>query len=196
MDRRSNVERKTKETDIKLRLDIDGKGAASIDTGIPFFDHMLTLMAAHGFMDIQLSAKGDTDVDYHHTVEDLGICIGMAIKQALGEMKGIKRYGQALVPMDESLASIALDISNRPFLAFNVDLKDSRAGLFDINLLREFFKALVNYSGITLHVTLRQGSDAHHAAEAIFKAFGKSLDQATGIESRLGGEVLSTKGIL
>ena len=196
MDRISNVERKTKETDIKLYLNIDGKGSTNIDTGIPFIDHMLTLMAAHGFMDIQLSARGDTDVDYHHTVEDLGICLGMAIKQALDGMKGIKRYGQALLPMDESLASVALDISNRPFLAYRVSLKDSRAGTFDVNLIREFFKALVNYSGITLHVDLMQGSDAHHAAEAIFKAFGKSLDQATCIESRLGDKVPSTKGIL
>lgn len=196
MDRKSNIERKTKETDIKLALNIDGTGSSGIDTGIPFIDHMLTLMAAHGFMDIQLSARGDTEVDYHHTVEDLGICLGMAIKEALGEMKGIKRYGQALVPMDESLASVALDISNRPFLAYRVKLKSNMTGAFDINLLGEFFKALVNHAGVTLHVDLMQGLDAHHAAEAIFKAFGKSLDQATCIESRLGDAVPSTKGIL
>jgi imidazoleglycerol-phosphate dehydratase len=196
MDRKSNVERKTKETDIRLKLDIDGSGKADVNTGIPFIDHMLTLMAVHGFMDIQLSAKGDTEVDHHHTIEDLGICLGRAIKKALGEIRGIRRYGQAAVPMDEALANVVLDISNRPFLAYRVILKESRAGMFDVTLLQEFFRALVNYSGITLHIDLVNGTDAHHIAESIFKAFGRALDQATGVESRLGGKVPSSKGVL
>ena len=196
MKRSSTINRKTKETDIKVEMSLDGKGISDIKTGIPFVDHMVTLMAAHGFMDIQLTAKGDTEVDYHHTVEDLGICIGMAISKALGDKKGIRRYGQATVPMDEAMANVVLDISNRPFLAYRVTLKNSKTGKFDIALLKEFFRALVNYAGLTMHIDLLSGKDPHHIAEAIFKAFGRALDMAVSIERRLDGEVPSTKGVL
>jgi imidazoleglycerol-phosphate dehydratase len=196
MDRSAKIDRKTKETDIEIELNIDGKGLAEIKTGIPFFNHMLSLMAAHGFIDIRLSAKGDTEVDYHHTVEDLGICIGTAISKALGDKKGIRRYGQATVPMDESLASVVIDISNRPLLAYRVSIRESKTGNFDVRLLKEFFRALVNYSGITMHVDLLSGKDPHHVAESIFKAFGRALDMATRIEERLEGNIPSTKGIL
>jgi len=196
MERKANIQRKTKETDIKLKLNLDGKGKAEIDTGIPFIDHMLGLMAAHGYMDIQITARGDTEIDDHHTVEDLGICLGMALHQALGEKKGIRRYGQATVPMDEVLSRVVIDISNRPILAYRVALAESKTGTFDVGLIREFFRALVNYAGITMHVDLFSGDDAHHIAESIFKAFGRALDRAVGIENRLGGAVASTKGRL
>lgn len=196
MERKSTIERKTKETDIKLKLNLDGEGNSKIDTGIPFIDHMLTLMSAHGFLDIELSAKGDTEIDNHHTVEDLGICLGMAINQALGEKKGIRRYGEATIPMDEAMARVVIDISNRPMLVYRVSLKESKTGNFDVNLIKELFRALVNYSGITMHVDLISGDDPHHVAESIFKAFSRALDQAVGTESRLQGSVPSTKGIL
>lgn len=196
MERTAVIERKTKETDIKLRLNLDGKGLSEIDTGIPFMDHMLSLMAAHGFMDLQITAKGDTEIDDHHTVEDLGICLGNAIRQALGKGEGIRRYGQTAIPMDEALARVVIDISNRPFLAYRVSLRESKTGNFDANLLKEFFRALVHHSGITMHVDLVAGDDAHHIAESIFKAFARALDQAVGIETRLEGSVPSTKGLL
>jgi imidazoleglycerol-phosphate dehydratase len=196
MEREAKLERKTKETEIKLRLNLDGKGLSEIDTGIPFIDHMLSLMAAHGFMDIQIAARGDTEIDDHHTVEDLGICLGMGISQALGEKKGIRRFGEATVPMDEVLSRVVIDISNRPFLAYRVSLVESKTGKFDVGLVKEFFRAVVNYSGITMHVDLISGDDAHHIAESIFKAFGKALDQAVGIEDRLESGVPSTKGVL
>ena len=196
MERKAKIERKTKETDIKLRLNLDGKGLSEIDSGIPFIDHMLSLMAAHGFMDIRLSARGDTEIDDHHTVEDMGICLGTAINQALGKKKGIRRYGEATVPMDEVLSRVAIDISNRPFLAYRVSLAETKTGKFDVSLIKEFFRALVNYAGITMHVDLISGNDAHHIAESIFKAFGRALDQAVGVEDRLESAVPSTKGIL
>ena len=196
MDRKADIDRKTNETDIRLSLNLDGNGISDIKTGIPFMDHMLNLFAAHGFMDIQITASGDTDIDYHHTVEDLGICLGGAIHKALGEKKGIKRYGQALVPMDDSLAQVVLDISNRPFLAYRVSLDKSKTGNFDVALVEEFLRALVNTSGMTMHVDLLAGKEAHHVAEAIFKAFGRALDQATGIDKRIEGEIPSTKGML
>ena len=192
----ATVDRKTKETDIKLTLNLDGKGVSGINTGIPFLDHMLTLTAAHGFLDLEIAADGDTEVDYHHTVEDLGICLGTAIKKALGEKTGIKRYGEATVPMDEALARIVIDIANRPFLAYRVVSTGNMAGNFDISLVKEFFRALVNYSGITMHVDLYSGEDAHHISESIFKAFGRALDSATGLDERREGSVPSTKGIL
>jgi imidazoleglycerol-phosphate dehydratase len=193
--RSAEVERKTRETDIQLRLNLDGGGLSSIDTGIPFIDHMFGLMAAHGFMDLDVRAKGDTEIDYHHTVEDLGICLGKAINQALGERKGIKRYGQAAVPMDEALAQVVIDISNRPYLSYKVPIKKSLTGKFDVGLLKEFFRALVNYAGMTMHIKLLSGDDAHHSAEAIFKAFARALDQASQREERLD-DVPSTKGLL
>jgi imidazoleglycerol-phosphate dehydratase len=196
MERKASIHRKTKETEILLDLNLDGAGDSEIRTGIPFMDHMLTLVAAHGFMDLKITATGDTEVDDHHTVEDLGICLGKAIHDGLGKKEGIRRYGQAIVPMDEALARVALDISNRPFLAYRVLLKESKTGSFDVNLVREFFRALVVHSGITMHVDLVSGDDPHHVAESIFKSFARALDQATSFEARLGGAVPSTKGLL
>jgi len=196
MERQATINRKTKETDIKLSLNLDGRGKSDINTGIPFIDHMLDLMTARGFMDMKITAKGDTEIDDHHTIEDLGISLGKAINQALGEKQGIRRYGQATVPMDEALVRVVIDISNRPFLAYHVSLKENKARSFDVNLIKEFFRALVNYSGITMHVDLFSGEDAHHIAESIFKAFGCALDEAVSIEKRLGGAVPSTKGVL
>jgi imidazoleglycerol-phosphate dehydratase len=191
----AEIERKTKETDIKLTFNLDGKGASSIDTGIPFLDHMLELFSAHGFFDVEGTAKGDTEVDYHHTVEDLGICFGSAIAKALGDKKGIKRYGYAVIPMDEALARVVIDISNRPYLSYRVPLETSTTGSFDTKILKEFFKAIVNNAGITMHIELLSGEDAHHGAESIFKAFSRALDQATQIDERLD-DVPSTKGLL
>ena len=196
MERKSRIERKTKETQISLSLNLDGKGEAEAKTGIPFMDHMLTLSAAHGFMDLQIFASGDTEIDDHHTVEDLGICFGEAVRRALEKKHGIKRYGEATVPMDEALARVVMDISNRPFMGYRVSLKESKTGNFDVNLLKEFFQAFVNNAGITLHIDLFHGENAHHCAEAIFKAFARALDRATAIESRLEGAVPSTKGVL
>jgi imidazoleglycerol-phosphate dehydratase len=193
--RSAEIERRTKETDIQVAINLDGKGVSSIDTSIPFLDHMFELMAAHGFMDLTVRAKGDTKIDYHHTVEDLGICLGQAISEALGEKKGIKRYGQAIVPMDEALAQVVIDISNRPYLSYKVSLKTRMSGQFDVGILNEFFRALVNHAGLTMHIELESGEDPHHSAEAIFKAFARALDQACQSEERLEG-VPSTKGLL
>ncbi|MFC1839013.1 imidazoleglycerol-phosphate dehydratase HisB [Thermodesulfobacteriota bacterium] len=196
MKRSSSIVRKTNETDISIELNLDGSGKASVDTGIPFLDHMIKLMAAHGFMDIQIKANGDTDIDYHHTIEDLGICLGTAVSEALEDKKGIRRYGQASIPMDEAMSSVVIDISNRPYLAYRVSTINSKTGNFDIQLLEEFFRAFVNYSGITMHVDLLSGKDAHHVAESVFKAFGRALDIATSVEKRLNGTIPSTKGML
>ena len=195
MKRSAEVERKTTETSVQVTLNLDGSGTASLDTGIAFLDHMLELMAVHGFMDLTVRAKGDIEVDFHHTVEDLGICLGQAINQALGDKKAIKRYGQASVPMDEALAMVVLDISNRPYLSYDVPLKTRVTGQFDVGLLNEFFRALVNNAGLTMHIQLEAGDDPHHSAEAIFKAFARAFDQASQKEERLT-EVPSSKGIL
>lgn len=159
-------------------------------------DHMLDLMSTHGFIDLEVDARGDTEIDDHHTIEDLGICMGLAIKEALGEKKGIRRYGEATVPMDEALARVVIDISNRPVLCYRVSLKKQTTGTFDLGLIREFFRALVTNLGITLHIDLLEGDEPHHISEAIFKAFARALDQATGLESRLDNRVPSTKGLL
>ncbi len=196
MKRKAIIDRKTNETDIRIDIDLDGNGKTTINTGIPFMDHMLNLMAVHGFMDLDITASGDIDIDYHHTVEDLGICFGQAICKSLDDKKGIRRYGQASVPMDEAMSSVVIDISNRPFLAYRVSVNNSRTGSFDIELLEEFFRAFVTYSGITMHVDLISGKDPHHIAESIFKALGKALDMATAVEERLGGKVPSSKGLL
>jgi imidazoleglycerol-phosphate dehydratase len=196
MQRKAQVKRKTKETEIELVLNLDGEGQSAISTGIPFMDHMLTLFSAHGFLDLQLKAEGDTEIDDHHTVEDLGICLGTAIQKALGDRKGLRRYGEATVPMDEALARVVIDLSNRPFLAYRVVLKKQTTGHFDVGLIEEFFRALANHAGITLHVELMAGSDPHHSAEAVFKAFARALDAAVGAEPRLKGEAPSTKGLL
>ena len=194
MSRAATIERKTKETEIALTLDLDLAEPSQIRTPIPFLDHMLDLMAAQGFMKITLEAKGDTEVDDHHTVEDIGICLGQALKEALGERSGIRRYGEATIPMDEALVRVALDISNRPYLAYEVPLHHTRTGTFDLGLIREFFRALTVHSGITLHMDLLTGEEPHHISEAMFKAFGRSLDRATAVEPRLGGRLATTKG--
>jgi imidazoleglycerol-phosphate dehydratase len=196
MARQAKIDRKTKETDIRIKLNIDGSGQSKVDTGIPFMDHMLTLMAAHGFLDLEITAKGDTEVDDHHTVEDLGICLGQAIKKALGEKKGIRRYGEAIIPMDDALARVVMDISNRPCLAYRVPLKKTTTGTFDVGLVKEFFRALITHAGVTMHVDLIAGDEPHHVAEAIFKAFARALDGACSPETRSCGDVPSTKGLL
>ncbi len=195
MSREATIERKTKETQILLTLNLDQRAPSTILTGIPFLDHMLDLMAAHGFMTVDLKAEGDTEIDDHHTVEDLGICFGQAIKAALGDRGGIRRYGEALVPMDEALARVVMDISNRPVLAYRVSLDQTRSGGFDVSLIREFFRSLTIHSGITLHIDLLFGDEPHHASEAIFKAFGRALDHASAIDPRLDGDLPTTKGV-
>jgi len=196
MERTATVERKTRETDIRLTLKLDGSGESSIDTGIPFMDHMLQLMAAHGFFDLHVQARGDTEIDDHHTVEDLGICLGSALAQALESKEGIRRYGAALVPMDEALSRVVIDVSNRPFLSYRVEADVRRAGTFDVGLIREFLRGLTTRAGLTAHVDLLRGDDAHHVAESVFKALGRALDEAVSADHRLRGAPLSTKGAL
>jgi imidazoleglycerol-phosphate dehydratase len=193
--RKAEVKRKTKETEVSLRIDLEGSGKHSINTGIPFFDHMLSLLAYHSSMNLSLKAKGDIGVDAHHTVEDVGICLGDGIRKALGEAKGIQRYGMALIPMDEALASVALDLSMRPWLVFQMKLKRSRIGTFDLELVEEFFKALCNHGRMTLHINLLYGRNSHHMVEAVFKGFGRALRQAISLDER-SSRVPSTKGIL
>jgi imidazoleglycerol-phosphate dehydratase len=189
------VTRTTKETDIKVQLTLEGKGKSAVKTGIPFVDHMLTLMAAHGFFDLTVDAKGDVEIDEHHTVEDVGIVLGEAFDKALGDRKGIKRYGRGVVPMDEALASVVIDFSNRPFLVYHVNLKRGTTGRFDAQIIEEFFRAFVNRSGSTLHINVMYGDNTHHIIEAVFKALGQALDEATTLDSRIT-KVRSTKGIL
>ena len=193
--RKAEVKRKTKETEVVLKVDLDGSGRHSIDTGIPFFDHMLSLLAYHSNVDLTLKAKGDIGVDAHHTVEDVGICLGEGIRKALGEVKGIQRYGMAIIPMDETLVSVAMDFSMRPCLVFHMKLRRSRIGTFDLELVEEFFRALCNHSKITLHVNLLYGKNSHHMVEAIFKGIGRALREAVSIDERSSG-IPSTKGIL
>jgi len=194
-DRVAEVKRTTKETDIILELNIDGTGISDINTGIGFLDHMLTLFSRHGFFDLKLKATGDTGVDYHHTVEDAGICLGQAFAKACGDKSGMRRFGNSTIPMGESLASVAIDLCDRPFLVFNVPIKKSRVGDFDTELVEEFLHGFTNHSGATLHVNLAYGSNTHHIIEAIFKALGRALDQAASKDERIKG-VLSTKGTL
>jgi len=193
--RTAEVTRTTRETDITLALTIEGQGKCAITTGVPFMDHMLTLMAVHGFFDLSLNAKGDVEIDDHHTIEDVGIVLGEAFDKALGDRKGIRRYGKGLVPMDEALASVVIDFSNRPFLVYHVNLKRATTGRFDPQIIQEFFRAFVNRSGTTLHVNLMYGENTHHVIEAMFKAFGQALDEASMRDSRID-TVRSTKGIL
>jgi imidazoleglycerol-phosphate dehydratase len=194
--RRAKLKRKTKETDIDLDLVLDATGKHSIKTGIPFMDHMLSLMSKHGLVDIKLRAKGDLEIDDHHTVEDMGIVLGKALKDALGKMKSIRRFGSASVPMDEALASVSLDISGRPYLVYNVSYpKRSKIKDFDVDLVEDFLLAFVNNSGITLHVNVPYGRNTHHMVEGIFKAMGRALGEAVSIDPRVKG-VPSTKGRL
>lgn len=194
--RTAKIERKTKETDIKIEINLEGEGKYSINTAIPFLDHMLSLMSKHGLFDLKIRAKGDIDIDDHHTVEDVGIVLGKAVRQALGDMKGITRYGQASVPMDEALAEVRLDISGRPYLIYKVDFpKRSKIKEFDPDLIEDFLQAFVSNSRITLHVQSHYGRNTHHIIEAIFKALGRALRQAVTIDPRVKG-VPSTKKVL
>ncbi len=195
MARRAKIERKTTETDIKLSLNIDGAGKYKIDSSVPFLDHMLSLMTRHGHFDLNVQAKGDTHVDYHHTVEDVGIVLGQAFRQALGDMKGIARYGFAKVPMDEALAETVVDISGRPGLVYNVKLPKGKVGDFDVELVYDFFKALTDHVGATVHINVPYGINLHHIIEAVFKSFGRAMDNATAFDARTKG-VPSTKGKL
>ena len=193
--RTAKIERKTRETDIRLTINLDGQGNFDIETSIPFLDHMLSLMCKHGLFDMKIKAKGDIDVDYHHTVEDVGIVCGKAVRQALGNMKGISRYGQASVPMDEALAAVSLDISGRSYLVYKVEFRrKSKIKNFDPDLIEDFLQAFVSNSGITLHVESPYGRNTHHIIEAVFKALGRALRQAVSIDPRVKG-VPSTKGV-
>lgn len=192
----SNHQRRTSETQISGRLNLDGQGKGRIETGMPFLDHMLEVMTRHGFMDLSLKAQGDLEVDYHHTIEDIGIVIGELLNKALGKKGGIRRFGHAAVPMDETLAIVTLDLSGRPHLVYRAGIpKTRKIRDFDVNLVEHFFDGVVNFSKMTLHINVAYGKNPHHILEAIFKAFGKALDQATQFDERLKG-VLSTKGRL
>ncbi len=193
MSRNAKVERKTNETDIVLDLNLDGTGKAIIETGIGFFNHMLDNFARHGFFDLNLIANGDLHVDSHHTVEDTGIVLGQAIRNALGDKKGIKRYGNAMIPMDETLVLCALDLSGRPYLVFDLPLTTEKVGYMETELVKEFFYAISYSAGMNLHIKLIHGSNNHHIIEAAFKAFAKALDQAVQFDERIE-DVLSTKG--
>jgi imidazoleglycerol-phosphate dehydratase len=192
----AKITRNTKETQIQMELNVDGTGVSEIDTGIPFFDHMLTLFAKHGLFDLKVKAVGDIDVDYHHMVEDTGIVLGQALKKALGQKRGIRRYGFFLLPMDEALARVALDLSNRQAFVYNVDYKFPMVRDFSIVLVKEFFQAFANDTACNLHINLEYGEEPHHIAEAIFKGFARALDMATSIDPRMGDALPSTKGTL
>lgn len=193
--RQAEVVRATAETDIRVKLNLDGTGASRIDTGVPFLDHMLTLFARHGFFDLEVTAKGDLAVDYHHTFEDLGLVLGEAIARAVGDKKGIRRYGNFLLPMDEALVLVALDLSGRPWLGYEIASPAPRVLDIDVRLFHEFFQALCVKAGMNLHIRKLAGEEVHHVFEAVFKGFAKALDQAVGIDPRIAG-VLSTKGSL
>ena len=195
MERISQVKRKTTETDVTLKLNVDGSGKYSIKTPVPFLTHMLELFSKHGLFDLEIIASGDVEIDFHHTVEDIGICLGEAVNKALGKKEKIKRYGEAKVPMDEALAQITLDISGRPHLTCNIPQIEDKVGQFDTELVEEFFQAFVNNSGMTLHINLISGKNSHHIIEAVFKAFARALDAATLLDPRVSG-IPSTKGAL
>jgi imidazoleglycerol-phosphate dehydratase len=191
----ADLSRQTRETKVQVALNLDGTGEADLETGVGFFNHMLELLSRHSLIDLTVHAEGDLDVDFHHTVEDVGIVLGQALEKALGEKKGIGRYGWAIVPMDESLAQVAIDISGRAAFVFNVDFKGPTIGTFDVELVREFFKALANTAKMNLHVTVPYGENNHHISEAIFKATAKALRQAVSIDPR-NPAIPSTKGSL
>ncbi len=193
--RQSRITRKTAETDIVIEFNVDGSGRADISTGVGFLDHMLTLFTVHGFFDLRLQAQGDLEVDDHHTVEDVGICLGQALAQALGDRSGICRYGHAYVPMDETLARVCVDISNRPYLHYQVAVPDQKVGNFDTALAKEFMRAFAQHAGLTLHVDLLHGDNTHHIIEAVFKALARALSIAATVRTDLEGQ-LSSKGML
>ncbi|MDR0737199.1 MAG: imidazoleglycerol-phosphate dehydratase HisB [Zoogloeaceae bacterium] len=194
--RQAEISRNTLETRITVRLNLDGSGQCRLLTGIPFLEHMLDQIARHGLLDLEIEAKGDLQVDDHHTVEDIGITLGQALAKAWGERKGLARYGLAYVPLDEALSRVTLDLSGRPGLYMDVEFSRDTIGLFDVDLVREFFQGLVNHAGITLHIDNLKGANAHHQAETIFKAFGRALRAAVMPDARMAGLMPSTKGVL
>lgn len=193
-ERKGTIARKTGETDISLDINLDGSGQHELNTGVPFLDHMLTLFAVHGFFDLSVSATGDVEVDDHHSVEDIGICLGKAIAEGLGDKSGIARYGSCYLPMDETLVRVVVDISNRPYLHYNAQVIEQKLGTFDTMLSKEFFRALSQHAGLTLHIDLLHGENGHHIIEAIFKGFGRAMNTATAKLSIQG--TLSSKGCL
>jgi len=192
----AQVKRNTLETQITVDLVLDGSGNASLDTGVPFLEHMLEQVARHGLLDIDIQAKGDLDIDAHHTVEDIGIALGQAFLQALGDRQGIRRYGHAYVPLDESLSRVVIDFSGRPGLEYHASFARARIGDFDVDLLHEFFQGFVNHANVTLHIDCLRGDNAHHIAETIFKAFGRAIRMAAEPDPRMAGMMPSTKGSL
>ena len=194
--RQARIERRTRETEVLLHLSLDGGGAYKVETTIPFLNHMLEAMAKHGLMDLTVDARGDTEVDLHHTVEDVAICLGKAFKEALGDAQGIVRYGSAFVPMDEALVSAVVDCSNRPYLVFNAPIGHAKIGNFDVGMVQHFLRSFTLNAGVTLHVNLHHGENLHHIIEAIFKAFGRALSEATRLDPRVAGAIPSTKGSL
>jgi imidazoleglycerol-phosphate dehydratase len=194
--RTASVRRDTQETRIELSLDLDGAGNADLATGLPFFEHMLTQIARHGLVDLRLRAEGDLEVDAHHTVEDVGIVLGQAVAKAVGDKRGITRYGHAYVPLDEALSRVVIDFSGRPGLIYQVDYVRPRIGDFDVDLLREFFQGFVNHAQVTVHLDNLRGDNAHHQAETLFKAFGRALRMAVTPDARMSGQIPSTKGSL
>ena len=194
--RTSTITRRTAETDIRLTLNLDGAGKADIDTGCGFMNHMLTLFARHGRFDLTVKCVGDTDVDDHHTVEDIGICLGLAMAEALGDMSGIQRYGSAILPMDEALILTAVDISGRDYLAYALDIPSEKIGTFDSELVKEFWLGFVRKANVTLHIRRLAGENSHHIAEGVFKSAARSLRAAVAIDPSLNGEIPSTKGVL
>ena len=193
--RRAEIERKTAETQISIKLNLDGEGTCDIATGIGFLDHMLTLLAKHSFMDLTVKAKGDLEVDSHHTVEDIGIVLGEALQEALGDKAGIHRYGNCFIPMDETLAQVCLDFSGRPFLVFDAEIPKIQLGNYDAEMTEEFFRAVAMHCGLTLHIRVLYGSNVHHIIEAIFKAFARAVAEAAAVDPRVKG-VMSSKGVL
>jgi len=194
--RTAQIQRDTLETQISVTLDLDGSGKATFDTGVPFLEHMMDQVARHGLLDITLQAKGDLHIDAHNTVEDIGIALGQAFNEALGDKKGIRRYGHAYVPLDEALSRVVIDFSGRPGLEYNVSFARGRIGDFDVDLFHEFFQGLVNHAGATLHIDCLRGDNAHHIAETVFKAFGRAVRMAAEADPRMAGMVPSTKGSL
>ena len=194
--RTAQVKRNTLETQISVKLNLDGKGNAKLATGVPFLDHMLDQVARHGMMDIEVTAKGDLHIDAHHTVEDIGITLGQAFAKAVGDKKGIRRYGHAYVPLDEALSRVVLDLSGRPGLVFEVPFTRAVIGEFDVDLVKEFFQGFVNHALVTLHIDNLRGDNAHHQAETVFKAFGRALRVAVEADARMAGVMPSTKGTL
>lgn len=195
MKRIANIKRKTKETDINLKLNIDGSGKTQVETGIGFFNHMLDSFCKHGFFDLDLHVKGDLYVDSHHTIEDTGIVLGQAIKEALGDKEGIKRFGSFILPMDEALVLCVIDLSGRPYLSYELDIPSDKIGYMDTDMVKEFFYALSYSAGMNLHIRMLNGTNSHHIVEATFKAFAKALDEASSSDNRIDG-VLSTKGTI